>query len=362
MLLKKCHKREKYKPYKLCKPTAAKLKEEEERHILMWLNEQKYLYIHKRKSDEKGELDKRTKKLRSKVNELKKLVHNTSRNQKREDQGGRQQLQVTKDRLSTMISVLDSTLAIQEASELDQEKQSLVSKERRETFNVHFECRNQQYPETEINRTTVPDNKVDWAIEWSEYKAHRYSDDKVANLYKIFDKLDDGTGPDLPFNQYDKKEQINRMSSGASYQVKDGYPFNPVGRTGVSGRGALPFLGPNHSICCAFTRPKTHVAGMPRKRKPVEIDDMPVYEILVFFDKPSKRWTLPIVSCLGTFTFGRSVVRFTFRGRVSFILEAYVHRRRAYLDRRNRHRRTGFRIYWNPQFKLRITILKRRQR
>uniref|UniRef100_A0A5S6QL30 Uncharacterized protein n=1 Tax=Trichuris muris TaxID=70415 RepID=A0A5S6QL30_TRIMR len=38
------------------------------------------------------------------------------------------------------------------------------------------------------------------------------------------------------------------------YEVKDGYPLNPSGRTGLSGRGLCPRWGPNHYIKLLFVK------------------------------------------------------------------------------------------------------------
>lgn len=48
------------------------------------------------------------------------------------------------------------------------------------------------------------------------------------------------------FNAID--DDINRISFVSDYEVTDeGYPVNPVGRTGIVGRGLLGRWGPNHA-------------------------------------------------------------------------------------------------------------------
>lgn len=48
---------------------------------------------------------------------------------------------------------------------------------------------------------------------------------------------------------------INRISYLGPYNVsKDGLPYNPVGRTGISGRGVLGRWGPNHAVALFVTR------------------------------------------------------------------------------------------------------------
>lgn len=47
---------------------------------------------------------------------------------------------------------------------------------------------------------------------------------------------------------------VNRESYTSSYDVQNGYPLNPVGRTGMSGRGVLGRWGPNHAADPVVTR------------------------------------------------------------------------------------------------------------
>lgn len=54
------------------------------------------------------------------------------------------------------------------------------------------------------------------------------------------------------WNQLDGK--VNRKSFTGDYQVIDGRPLNPLGRTGVKGRGVLGRWGPNHAADPIVTR------------------------------------------------------------------------------------------------------------
>lgn len=40
----------------------------------------------------------------------------------------------------------------------------------------------------------------------------------------------------------------------SEYDVIDGYPLNPIGRTGIVGRGVLGRWGPNHAADPVVTR------------------------------------------------------------------------------------------------------------
>jgi len=59
--------------------------------------------------------------------------------------------------------------------------------------------------------------------------------------------------PQLPFNEVDKSECIDRRSY-LMYHVDNQVPQNPVGRTGIVGRGILPRWGPNHASLTVVTR------------------------------------------------------------------------------------------------------------
>lgn len=47
------------------------------------------------------------------------------------------------------------------------------------------------------------------------------------------------------WNSIDNK--VNRVSYHGSYEIRDGFPLNIFGRTGIIGRGLLGRYGPNHA-------------------------------------------------------------------------------------------------------------------
>jgi len=55
------------------------------------------------------------------------------------------------------------------------------------------------------------------------------------------------------FNSYDDKFNVNRRSC-KMYEVKNGIPMCPTGRTGLKGRGNLYYYGPNYSLLVIFKR------------------------------------------------------------------------------------------------------------
>lgn len=47
---------------------------------------------------------------------------------------------------------------------------------------------------------------------------------------------------------------VSRISYMGQYKIVNGYPLNPIGRTGISGRGVLGRWGPNHAADPVVTR------------------------------------------------------------------------------------------------------------
>lgn len=60
--------------------------------------------------------------------------------------------------------------------------------------------------------------------------------------------------PDISFNALDELHNVDRQSCLGKYKVINGVPLNPMGRTGLKGRGLLSYWGPNHAVQAIFTR------------------------------------------------------------------------------------------------------------
>ena len=52
----------------------------------------------------------------------------------------------------------------------------------------------------------------------------------------------------------DEVYKVDRRSCLGNYKIIHGLPINPIGRTGITGRGSLNFWGPNHAIEAIITR------------------------------------------------------------------------------------------------------------
>ncbi|GMT14777.1 hypothetical protein PFISCL1PPCAC_6074 [Pristionchus fissidentatus] len=109
---------------------------------------------------------------------------------------------------------------------------------------MHFKCRNAEIPylNSTIKRLLVPDEKVNWSSEWSSYQATDYTDPSTNG--KPWADNDDLSA--MRFNALDGA--VNRKSHQVDYAFDvNGRPLNPMGRTGLSGRGILGRWGPNHA-------------------------------------------------------------------------------------------------------------------
>uniref|UniRef100_A0A0V0GA23 Putative transient receptor potential-related channel 7 n=1 Tax=Triatoma dimidiata TaxID=72491 RepID=A0A0V0GA23_TRIDM len=117
----------------------------------------------------------------------------------------------------------------------------------------HFKCRNLDYPRRngKVARFPVPDNKVSWDIKWLEYRPQYYTSRHLLGQTWADPELDDPNFHPL-WNAMDGS--IDRCSYHGPYNVINNFPRNPVGRTGLSGRGILGKWGPNHAADPILTK------------------------------------------------------------------------------------------------------------
>ena len=92
---------------------------------------------------------------------------------------------------------------------------------------------------------------MSWSVEWPEYKPEYYTWTKLVVNKPVW------ADPESPlditmWNKLDDK--IDRRSHMGDYAVVDGWPRNPVGRTGITGRGQLGKWAVNHAADPIVTR------------------------------------------------------------------------------------------------------------
>jgi len=97
----------------------------------------------------------------------------------------------------------------------------------------------------------VPESKIKWSVAYPEYEPAEFTAEKVLKQPVWADQQD----PTLlikKLNTIDGK--IDRRSHLGKISIVDGRPLNPIGRTGISGRGQLGKWGPNHAADPVVTR------------------------------------------------------------------------------------------------------------
>lgn len=156
---------------------------------------------------------------------------------------------------------------------------------------IHVKCRNNWYPDRskKIQRFHVPDEKVKWEIEWPAYDPPAYTSEFV-----IGKEWADPNLTDEHFNpQWNTVDgQTNRTSYTAVYSVGiDSGPINPIGRTGLKGRGLLGKWGPNHAADPIVTRWK--------RGKGHERSGKPVLQFVAIKRRDGGEWAIPggMVDC-----------------------------------------------------------------
>lgn len=154
---------------------------------------------------------------------------------------------------------------------------------------THYNARCEMYPRNpDIKRFPVPDDKVSWKVEYKGYEPVHYTAKSVLAKPVWADDEDIRNTKVTPaFNEKDAK--IDRTSFHGDYKVEDGYPLNPVGRTGVIGRGLLGRWGPNHAADPIVTRWKKKngtIQEHPKSKKRI-------LQFIAIKRADSGEWALP---------------------------------------------------------------------
>lgn len=148
-------------------------------------------------------------------------------------------------------------------------------------------CRNGMYPRTaDIYRFNVPTELVPWEKEFKNYKPVDYTAPVVLSMPEWADVEVRNTTIQLNFNQLDGK--VDRISSQKKYDVINGVPRNPIGRTGVCGRGLLGRWGPNHAADPIVTRWK-----MEYKQRVKGKDGRNILQFIAIQRHDTGDWALP---------------------------------------------------------------------
>ncbi|VDM10081.1 unnamed protein product [Wuchereria bancrofti] len=111
---------------------------------------------------------------------------------------------------------------------------------------MHHKCRNIEKPylRSDVYRVKVPDDKVKWEVAWPEYAPKDFT--SLGAIGKPWADSDNVESQKFKWNDIDGL--VDRRSYMGKYDLDGtGRPLNPVGRTGLRGRGVLGKWGPNHA-------------------------------------------------------------------------------------------------------------------
>lgn len=154
---------------------------------------------------------------------------------------------------------------------------------------IHIKARSSPYPNSTVQRAHVPDSCVVWETPFPEYMPAVYTAPVVlANPpWADQDLLSMEYRPMLAFNSYDDTTKTNRKSFLGEYEVIDNLPRNPMGRTGLVGRGLLGKWGPNHAVDPVVTRWKRSSSGIVMDK------GKRVLEFVAIQRKDNHQWAIP---------------------------------------------------------------------
>uniref|UniRef100_A0A914W6S8 Nudix hydrolase domain-containing protein n=1 Tax=Plectus sambesii TaxID=2011161 RepID=A0A914W6S8_9BILA len=155
---------------------------------------------------------------------------------------------------------------------------------------LHKTCRDTSKPylhTKDVHRTEVPDEKVPWSASFPDYKPKDYTDPKS--------KGKDWADPDIDDSDFHPKwnsidGKIDRKSHIGEYDIVDGRPQNPLGRTGLKGRGTLGKWGPNHAADPIVTRWKRDDND---KKVTSEASGKPILQFVAILRGDVKQWAIP---------------------------------------------------------------------
>jgi ADP-ribose pyrophosphatase len=162
---------------------------------------------------------------------------------------------------------------IDDTIDIDDFRRSSISSYYGEDLNIY--CRNQKYPQTYIERYPVPEEKLKFDVKYREYENYLIP---LIDISKDLIVLNSNTYVDQSaFLEYNESTANNSK--------------NPVGRTGIIGKGLLKNYGANRFAFMVITKYKRSSSGAikfgPR-------DSSPKFQFLAFKYKDfDNKWAIP---------------------------------------------------------------------
>ncbi|OWA53321.1 ADP-ribose pyrophosphatase, mitochondrial [Hypsibius exemplaris] len=152
---------------------------------------------------------------------------------------------------------------------------------------LHSRCLQGTYPGSSVQRLTVPDDKICWDAPWQEYDPPVYTAESLKDKpYADPDVNDPKFRP--RWNSLD--DDVDRRSHIGQYTVVNGVPQNPIGRTGLRGRGRLGRWAVNHAGDPIVTRWKTDKNGNVMYSRD---EDKPILQFVAIERQSGNEWAFP---------------------------------------------------------------------
>ncbi|XP_040842632.1 transient receptor potential cation channel subfamily M member 2 isoform X2 [Ochotona curzoniae] len=150
----------------------------------------------------------------------------------------------------------------------------------------HVNARHLLYPGCPVTRFPVPNEKVPWETEFPIYDPPSYTVERrdPTTTDPVGDTLE--LLANISYNAMDGL--TDRRSFHGVYGVWDGLPRNPMGRTGLRGRGSLRRFGPNHELHPVITRWRRGMDGAICRKSVKKM-----LEVLVLRRPVWEHWALP---------------------------------------------------------------------
>ncbi|XP_069886906.1 transient receptor potential cation channel subfamily M member 2 isoform X1 [Dipodomys merriami] len=178
------------------------------------------------------------------------------------------------------------TLALPKACEELDGEPGIRKKAEEPGDRYHVHARHLLYPSSPVSRFPVPNEKVPWETEFPIYRPPFHTAEKKD--VALVDPVGDTPEP-LTRIRYNALDGLtDRRSFHGAYAVQEGLPRNPMGRTGLRGRGSLRWFGPNHTLHPVVTRWRRNQDGAICRKS---IKKM--LEVLVVKRPGSEHWALP---------------------------------------------------------------------
>lgn len=181
---------------------------------------------------------------------------------------------------------------------------------------LHLLSRYSPYIDTRVQRFPLADKYVPWEALYSIYDPVVYSKPRHEYLTSIRDFVDEDLlllreqqgqlfkSPDLKWNfvftnvaghTIDRTSWITKDNSESVIYKLDsaGLPVNPMGRTGLRGRGSLFRWGPNHCVVLVITRWRLRDGFLQSVQGTTSTDEQRILEFVVCREPGVRFLTLP---------------------------------------------------------------------